>query len=109
MKDYIERANKAKRIPFQYTNKEEVLNKLGLLKEDKLINAGKVLFCDNNKVELQMAIFATDTKTTFIDIDKVENKFQEYVSKFNSKQGRIKLKIDHIKRVAEKEFWTILL
>lgn len=36
-----------------------------------------------------------------IDIDKVENKFQEYVSKFNSKQGRIKLKIDHIKRVAE--------
>ena len=36
-----------------------------------------------------------------IDIEKVENKFQEYVSKFNSKQGRIKLKIDHIKRVAE--------
>jgi len=36
-----------------------------------------------------------------IDIDKVEKKFQEYVSKFNSKQGRIKLKIDHIKRVAE--------
>lgn len=36
-----------------------------------------------------------------INIDKVEKKFQEYVSKFNSKQGRIKLKIDHIKRVAE--------
>ncbi len=33
-----------------------------------------------------------------IDIDKVENKFQEYVFKFNSKQGRIKLKIDHIKK-----------
>lgn len=36
-----------------------------------------------------------------IDIDKVEKEFQEYVSKFNSKQGKIKLKIDHIKRVAE--------
>lgn len=36
-----------------------------------------------------------------INIDKVEEKFQEYVSKFNGKQGRIKLKIDHIKRVAE--------
>lgn len=88
LKDYIERANKAKRIPFQYTNKEEVLNKLGLLKEDKLINAGKVLFCDNNKVVLQMAIFATDTKTTFIDIDKVEGNIfdlikigQEYIRK----------------------------
>lgn len=32
LKDYIERANKAKRIPFQYTNKEDVLNKLGLLR-----------------------------------------------------------------------------
>lgn len=26
LKDYIERANKAKRIPFEYTNKEDVLN-----------------------------------------------------------------------------------
>lgn len=43
LKDYVERANKAKRIPFQYTNKEEVLNKLGLLKDNKLLNAGKVL------------------------------------------------------------------
>lgn len=33
------------------------------------------------------------------EVDNVEKKFQEYVSKFDSKQGRIKLKIDHIKRV----------
>ena len=88
LKDYIERANKAKRIPFKYTNKEDVLNKLGLLRDNKLLNAGKVLFCDNNNVELQMAIFATDTKTTFIDIDKVEGNIfdlikigQEYIRK----------------------------
>lgn len=65
-----------------------MLNKLGLLKDNKLLNAGKVLFCDNNNVELQMAIFATDTKTTFIDIDKVEGNIfdlikigQEYIRK----------------------------
>ena len=88
LKNYIARANKAKRIPFQYTNKEDVLNKLGLLKNNKLLNAGKVLFCDNSNVELQMAIFATDTKTTFIDIDKVEGNIfdlikigQEYIRK----------------------------
>lgn len=61
---------------------------LGLLKDNKLLNAGKVLFCNSNNVELQMAIFATDTKTTFIDIDKVEGNIfdlikigQEYIRK----------------------------
>lgn len=65
-----------------------MLNKLKLLKNGKLLNAGKVLFCDDNSVELQVAIFATDTKTTFIDIDKkTGNLFeliksgQEYIRK----------------------------
>jgi len=43
---------------------------IGLLNQDKLLNAGKVLFCSNNNVELQLAVFATDTKATFFDIDK---------------------------------------
>ncbi len=72
LKKFISRGVKAKRIPFEYTNKEEVLNRLGLIKDNKLLNAGKVLFCDNNNVELQLAVFATETKTTFIDIDKRE-------------------------------------
>lgn len=70
LKNYILKANDAKRIPFGYTNKKDVLNKLGLLSGNNLLNAGKVLFCDDSKVDLQMAIFATDTKTTFIDIDR---------------------------------------
>lgn len=88
LKEYIKKANEAKRIPFEYTNKKDVLNKLGLLKNDKLLNAGKVLFCDDSDVELQMAILATDTKTTFIDIDrKIGNVFellkagQDYIKK----------------------------
>lgn len=36
-----------------------------------------------------------------IDIEKVEKKFLEYVSKFDANQGRIKLKIDHIQRVTK--------
>ena len=86
LKDYIRRAKEAKRIQFDYTNKKDVLNKLKLLKGNKLLNAGKVLFCDDNRVVLQMAIFATDTKTTFIDIDRVEGNIfklikeaQEYI------------------------------
>lgn len=70
LKEYIERANEAQRIPFKYTNKKDVLSKLGVIKNNRLLNAGKVLFCDDNGVELQVAIFATDKKVTFIDIDK---------------------------------------
>lgn len=88
LKDYIKRARDAKRIPFDYTNKKDVLNKLRLLNGDKLLNAGKVLFCDDNRVVLQMAIFATDTKTTFIDIDRKEGNIfdliktgQDYIRK----------------------------
>ena len=44
LKEYIKRANDAKRIPFEYTNKEDVLNKLKLLKDGKLLNAGKFYF-----------------------------------------------------------------
>ena len=40
LKDYIRRAKEAKRIPFDYTNKKDVLNKLKLLKGNKLLNAG---------------------------------------------------------------------
>lgn len=34
-----------------------------------------------------------------IDIENANIKFDKYVSQFNPNEGRIKLKIDHIKRV----------
>lgn len=36
-----------------------------------------------------------------IDIEKANREFDKYVSQFNPEEGRIKLKIDHIKRVAQ--------
>ena len=40
-------------------------------------------------------------EVNMINIEKVKAEFEKYVSKFDSNQGRIKLKIDHIKRVAK--------
>ena len=61
---------------------------MGLLKGKKLLNAGKIAFCSENGLELQVAIFATDTKMTFIDIDKKTGKLfklihevQDYIRK----------------------------
>ena len=61
------------------------------MKNDIVLNKKMCYNCKESKI----------MEEKMINIDKVEKKFQEYVSKFNSKQGRIKLKIDHIKRVAE--------
>lgn len=72
LKEFIVKGRKAKRINFPYTNKEEILKKLNLVnKNNELLNAGYILFAKEAKLELQMAIFATETKLTFLDIDQV--------------------------------------
>ena len=68
LKDFVERANAAKRIDFKFTNIKLVLNKLGLMKDDKLLKAAEVLFCDDNYSEVQAAVFAGTDKLTFLDI-----------------------------------------
>lgn len=68
--DYLERGHSAKRIDFEYSDKVSALNKLFLTNGDKLLNAGMVLFCDNQYTELQMAIFAGTERLTFNDIQR---------------------------------------
>ncbi|MEW5897338.1 MAG: RNA-binding domain-containing protein [Nanoarchaeota archaeon] len=68
LKDFIERANAAKRINFKFTTTKEVLNKLNLVKDSKLLKAAEVLFCDENYLEVQAAVFAGKDKLTFLDI-----------------------------------------
>jgi len=68
LKEYMRKANEAKRINFKYTNVKATLNKLWLLQGSKLKKAAEVLFCDENHVEVQAAIFAGTDKLTFLDI-----------------------------------------
>ena len=70
LKDYIERANRAGRIDFTYSNKEDVLHKLGATDGDKLKNAADVLFVGSRMLEVQMAIFAGTERLTFNDIKR---------------------------------------
>ena len=68
LKEFISKAYKSKRINFEFTNTEVILRKLLLIKDGKLLNAAEVLFCEDNKLELQAAVFAGDDKNTFLDI-----------------------------------------
>jgi len=73
VKDYVKRANLAGRISFKYDNVPNVLKKLGLIKNSKLSNAAQVLFCKNNSLEVQVAVFAGVDKITFLDINQYKD------------------------------------
>jgi ATP-dependent DNA helicase RecG len=79
LKGYIDRANRAGRIDFTYTNNADVLNKLGMIEGDKLKNAADTLFCGSPSLEIQMAIFAGTERLTFIDIDRKSGSVTELV------------------------------
>ncbi|MCL1951666.1 MAG: putative DNA binding domain-containing protein [Oscillospiraceae bacterium] len=70
LREYLEQGNRAGRIGFQYTNREDVLRKLNALKDGRLKNAASVLFCGLPLLEVQMAIFAGNERLTFNDIKR---------------------------------------
>jgi len=68
LRSFIKRGKEAGRIGFAFDTANNVLNRLNLIKGDKLLNAGRALFCKNNGLEVRAAIFATNEKLTFLDI-----------------------------------------
>lgn len=70
LKKYIKRAHEVGRIAIEYTDKKTVLNQLELSEGDMLTNAGKALFADDMLQDIQMAIFATNERLTFNDIQR---------------------------------------
>lgn len=70
LKRYTTQAHAAGRIVISYTDKQTVLNQLELTEGVNLLNAGKVLFSDDITQDLQMAIFATNERLTFNDIQR---------------------------------------
>ena len=83
---YLRKAQEANRITFEYTDKKSILETLGLLEGDRLLNAGAALFCECGLNELQMAKFATSERLTFTDIRRftgsimtLKDKAEQYV------------------------------
>ena len=70
LKKYILQAHDAGRIAIPYTDKWNVLKQLELVEGDKLLNAAKALFSDDMLQDVQLAIFATDERLVFHDIQR---------------------------------------
>ena len=66
--DYLKRANIAGRIDFAFDTAANILNKLDLVKNGRLLKAAEVLFCSENTIEVQGAVFAGTDRVTFLDI-----------------------------------------
>ena len=86
LKVYLARGKKAGRISFSFKDTKSTLRKLGLLSGSSLTNAGEVLFCKQNRIEVQAAVFAGEDKLTFLDIKEfygtifdLLNKCEEYI------------------------------
>lgn len=70
LRKYTTHAHEVGRIAICYTDKKTVLNQLELVDGDFLLNAGKALFSDDIVQDVQMAIFATNERLTFNDIQR---------------------------------------
>lgn len=73
IKEFCERAVTAGRMPPGKYTVPAVLNRFGLLDGENLTNAGSVLFGRNKPVTLKAAVFATDEKLTFLDMQTYED------------------------------------
>lgn len=72
VKKFIKKANDVGRLEFAHENMDVTLGKLGLIENKSLLNAAETLFCDDNSLEIQMAIFAGKEKLTFLDIKQLK-------------------------------------
>ncbi len=59
--------------PLPEYNEEELLTILGLYKDGKLNNAGYFLFSSKEPTVLKMAVYATDQRINFLDINRVHD------------------------------------
>jgi ATP-dependent DNA helicase RecG len=70
IRSYMKRANESGRLDYKFTNKDDILSRLQLYADGNLSNTAVAMFGKKPQTEIQMAIFATDVKHTFIDIDR---------------------------------------
>lgn len=84
LKKFYNKATACGRLKDEEFDTERLLKKLGLIKNNYLTNAGNLLFSKNEPIVLKMAVFATDEKLTFIDINRVNGNIIKLIEEANS-------------------------
>jgi ATP-dependent DNA helicase RecG len=96
IQEYLRKAKEAGRIDFEYTDRETALRKLDVTDGNAVSNAACALFAGIPLVDLQMAVFATDKKLTFLDINRAGGNVSRLIE-------------TGVQYVKEKMNWRVLL
>jgi ATP-dependent DNA helicase RecG len=71
LQNYVARGNKVGRISFEYDNSYDTLERLRLLDGNRLLNAGRLCFCEPSCSLIKMAVFAgRDNSSTILDMKR---------------------------------------
>ena len=106
LRKFYNKATACGRLKENEFEPRRLLIKLELMKNDRLTNAGHYLFSKNKPIVLKMAIFATDEKLTFLDINRIDGNIFELIEEANSyikKNIRWKADIVGMKRIEKPE------
>ena len=79
VKQYVEKANDVERIDFTFTSVKDTLDRLYVTNGDALTNAACAVFVGMPLLEVQMAVFATKQKLTFLDIRRGNGNIRQLV------------------------------
>ena len=82
IKSIVEKGNDSGRINYPFSDRASILTKLGLLnkKSGHINNAGKALLSKNKPILLKTAVYATETKDTFIKLNHFEGNIYECIN-----------------------------
>jgi ATP-dependent DNA helicase RecG len=80
LQNYLEQANQVGRIDFVCTNRKETLDRLSVTDGEVISNAACALLIGFPLLEVQMAVFATKNKLTFLDIRRGKGNVRELIN-----------------------------
>ena len=109
LKRFIANANEKHRISYDYSNKRTILKKLGLLyDDDHLNNAGNVLFSKEKPIQFKLAVFASESRLTILDMDIFTGNIFECIERgMNYCSANIKWRTDLTGKIQRNEISEI--
>ncbi|MCR5492019.1 MAG: putative DNA binding domain-containing protein [Bacilli bacterium] len=106
LKSFYAKATACGRVKDLAYEPASILAKLHLLRDGRLTNAGYYLFGKGSPVTLKLAVFASDEKLTFLDINRAEGNILDLIEvayEYVKKNMRWRARIDDFKRVETPE------
>lgn len=68
LRKFVDRGRERGRIKFEYTDAEDVLSRLGLYRDGRMLNAADVLFCPSETTQLKMGVFVDHKRIDVLDM-----------------------------------------